>query len=260
MSRTKHRGENGKIYPLRDDLVFDCNYTGSKGNNCYLVETDGISVMFDLGVPFTKAKSKVREYKTKHVFYTHEHGDHLKSPSLNQLLRFNPYVKIYMLESVYTKHIESKEGKPIPEDNLQLIKHGDTLEIDGWTVVVRNAPHSVPCVGFIFIKDGYNVTYVTDTRSFMYFETLNGEVMEYDVMLKESNHDEDKLNNRIKWHEDKILSQPFKKDNYGHRSQIVRLMGSTAHASTRVSTKFEINHGKEECVIVDLHGSDSLLN
>lgn len=248
---------SGNIYEL-SDLHINCVGTGSKGNNIRVTdESAKFDIVFDIGLPFSKIKPHMR--RVKHVFITHIHGDHITPTTMNQVLKYNPFIKVYMLRETYDEYLLKKGAKEIPESNLCIVQHGSTFEIGEYECIVRLGKHSVPVMGLIFRKPGLVAMYLSDSMDFTYFEEYKGAIMEYDVMIKELNHREDLLTTRIYNYEEKIKNAALGKNMAKERSQLSRLYGSLVHANDTTSKAFGWNCAKSDVKILNIHGSSELL-
>ena len=98
-------------------------------------------ILFDPFVPFQGSPVKVdpAEYDGfSDVFVTHCHFDHVTD--LPELVRRNPDVVIHCTRAAFDQL--SKKGK-IPEGNLSLLRFGDELTVNGFTVRLWHGKHAV---------------------------------------------------------------------------------------------------------------------
>lgn len=98
-------------------------------------------VLFDPFVPFKGSPVKVElaEFDGfSDIFITHCHFDHVMS--LPELVRRNPDVTIRCTRAAYDQL--RKKGK-IPEKNLSLLRFGDEVTVNGFTVRLWHGKHAV---------------------------------------------------------------------------------------------------------------------
>ena len=98
-------------------------------------------ILFDPFVPFKGSPVKVElsEYDGfSDIFVTHCHFDHVTN--LPELVKRNPGVTVRCTRAVWEQL--SKKGK-IPEQNLSLLRFGDELTVNGFTVRLWHGKHAV---------------------------------------------------------------------------------------------------------------------
>jgi hypothetical protein len=233
-----------------NDIAIDVISTGSKGNCVVLNDT----YMFDIGV--TQKVLKDYMYKIKYIFITHEHGDHIKPPTLLSFMKKNSIVKVYMLASVFSKHISTKFDEY--RDRIVIINYNDILDINDVEFKVVEMTHGVKCVGYQFNMLDTNICYATDTTS---FEKLSGL---FNLMLIESNHSLYKLKAAMSEIENNLGSIDYY-EKHGPkgmsklRGQKKRIDGSLGHMSKEGCEEFRLeNRDPKDSLCICLHLSESL--
>lgn len=177
--------------------------SGSKGN-CSLMEVGDKKYLIDAGVVFnTELMPALKKLGIKKideidgVFITHEHVDHVKG--LPMLLK-KTKCPVFATEGTWEK--SRWRIKEIENDRCFFLPR--KMELDGMTVEKVSTCHDVkePC-GFMFHKDGYTLTYVTDNGRVC--EPVKEAVRQADVLVLEANHDpsmleaNDRYKNEVKW-------------------------------------------------------------
>ena len=103
------------------------------------------SILFDPFVPLkgSPVRVDIAEYDGfSDIFVTHCHLDHVLD--LPRIAKRNPTVVIHCTQAPYN----ALRKKGVPERNLALIRYGDTLSVNGFTVRVFHGKHAVlPKVG-----------------------------------------------------------------------------------------------------------------
>ena len=97
-------------------------------------------ILFDPFVPLRHASVdvKIEEFDGfSDIFITHCHLDHLMN--VPEIARRNPDARIYGSHVT----VESLLKKGVPEENLTLLRFGDTVSVNGFTVRVFHGKHAV---------------------------------------------------------------------------------------------------------------------
>jgi hypothetical protein len=224
--------------------------TGSKGN-CVVVNS---KYMFDIGVTQKLIKDYI--YTIKYIFITHEHGDHIKPSTLLGFMKKNPIVEVYMLSTVFAKHISHKFDSF--RERIHIINVDDIIKIEDDCFEVIELRHGVKCVGYQFNIGNTNMCYATDTTT---FENLKGL---YHVMLVESNHSLHKLL-AAQAEVEKNLGSIDYYEKYGTKgvSRLYgykkRIEGSQGHMTKEGCEQFRMEHrDPEDSLCICLHLSESL--
>lgn len=152
------------------ELDYKIIATGSKGNAVRIR-----NVLIDAGIPYNKLKSEL--YTVDTLLLTHNHSDHVKTPTVAAIKKNFPHIKVignYEIGYAANLDIISNNGIPIALKKLEIVPF--------------DCVHDVVCQGFVLnFKDGV-VIYATDTNSLEHAPAIK-----YDYFFLESNHDEQKL-------------------------------------------------------------------
>ncbi|WP_373758285.1 MBL fold metallo-hydrolase [Jeotgalibaca porci] len=146
--------------------------SGSSGN-CVVIDT---FAMFDIGLPFKKIKPSL--YRTKYIFISHVHSDHLNMATYRQIRKYFPNIKMIGDLEVHEKarmDVVAHEKEPIelPDFTVKPFKGMHDAQVMGWTWEFKDKE-------YMFITDTYTLKYVPDHK--------------YDYFFLEANHDQNKIN------------------------------------------------------------------
>lgn len=204
---------------INNELNYEIIGSGSSGN-CVIIE----DMMFDVGVPYKEIQDKL--YDIKYLFITHRHSDHIKTNTINAIIKNFPRLKIIANYDVATL---------VPTYDIV----GDVTELDlgDRTVQAFKCYHDVPTTGYVIRMNDINLIYATDTASLK-----DAPDMKYDYMFIESNHDEKKI--------EAIRSKS--KKLYGYDAW----QGAMRHLSTQKSREFYYLYRRnEDSKWIELHKS-----
>lgn len=140
---------------------------------------DNHAILIDCGVPYNKLKQLL--YKTKFLFITHIHSDHLKKTTYKRIRKEFPRITVMGNWQVH------QELQDYMGDGVDLITvNGQEYNMKGYTFNPFECPHhGIECQGLVFnLKDGRRVIYATDTSTLSH--APDGQ---YDLLLLEANHD-----------------------------------------------------------------------
>jgi L-ascorbate metabolism protein UlaG (beta-lactamase superfamily) len=101
------------------------------GHSCLLIESDNAKIMVD---PGSFAKDHLDIEGIHAILITHEHGDHCDIPSVQSLVATNSDAQIYTNSAVVA--LLEKEGIV-----AQVVKDGESINIQGVEVLVHDVPH-----------------------------------------------------------------------------------------------------------------------
>lgn len=102
------------------------------GHCCLLVEEKELRLLTDPGT-YSRDFTELTEIDV--ILITHEHADHLHVESLKELLKRNPYPRIYTTQAV--KEILEKEGIP-----SKVLKHGEKIVEKGVEIEAIGEKHA----------------------------------------------------------------------------------------------------------------------
>ncbi len=165
--------------------------SGSKGNS-FLLQFDNHNFLVDLGISYRQLCQRLQECnltpsQINAVFITHEHIDHISG--LSQFLKKNP-VPIFLTRGTARSLPLSETADPIfyPLSHFNRIKLGETIV----TVLPTRHDAAEPCA-FHFRHPLGSLLHLTDTGEVT--DHLCRAVSESDILVIESNHDENMLIN-----------------------------------------------------------------
>lgn len=162
--------------------------SGSNGNSYYVAQDDDI-VLIDVGInakhmELRMARLGIDPSRVKAIFITHEHTDHVKGLSV--------FSKRYQIPVYITKG--SYEGTKLcmPEHLIHFIKTDERVRIGGLEVIGIPKYHDAkePC-SFVVTNGKINISILTDLGRGC--DNVNHVVHHSDVLLLESNYDEEML-------------------------------------------------------------------
>lgn len=163
--------------------------SGSKGNS-YIVKTDSTVVLVDAGISRKKIIAGLDAMDTTPqevagVLLTHEHTDHSKSA--RTILDKCPNASLYTSGGTWERLCDRPE-----EDRLEVVADGDRFQIGDISISSFAIHHdaSEP-LGFSFESGGRKLAIVTDTGFIC--DNIMEEIQDANVLVLESNHDEDML-------------------------------------------------------------------
>ncbi len=101
------------------------------GHCCLVIEYKGLTIMTDPGI-FSTGQEDILGIDI--LLITHEHTDHLHTPSVQAVVGNNPNVRIITNESC-------KKLLDVLGINSEILKDGESLKIDDLTLTAINNPH-----------------------------------------------------------------------------------------------------------------------
>ena len=105
-----------------------------------MISLKGDRILFDPFVPLkgSDVPVKIEDFDGfDEILITHGHFDHIIS--LPEIVRRNPGIRIRCTETPYKTLLK----KGVPEENLILIRHGDTIRIGSFTIKAIHGKHAV---------------------------------------------------------------------------------------------------------------------
>lgn len=172
--------------------------SGSSAGNCTWIQTsDGLNILFDVGISFKKLLKKVKTNLPDFVFITHEHKDHANLSAILTLL--NRGTKVFM-----TRGTKATLGL---EDRYNLTKVD--LETGGNIQVFPAIHDASEPASFCLEVDGERIYYITDTQKITF--PLIGATR----LIVEANHSAAKLAlSKIEdWRKERIRNTHLSIDN-----------------------------------------------
>lgn len=169
-----------------------CSLASGSSGNCQYVATDNTGLLVDAGLSGKYIKEALDNIDVdittiSGLLVTHEHSDHIKG--IGVLMR-RYGVPLYITEGTW-QAMNKKIGK-IEEDKVIFIKKNEEVEIGNIIVKAYEVSHdAVDPVGFTFKYEDSKISIVTDLGHIT--EDIMNEIKDSDLLLIESNHDEEML-------------------------------------------------------------------
>jgi len=168
-------------------LKFCSLYSGSSGN-CQYIKTDNATILIDAGLSGKKIQQEIVNIgedpkKIDAIFITHEHIDHVQGAGIMSR-RLN--VPIYANRETW--EAMSAVIGDIKTENIKILD--DCAEIGDLTIIPFDISHdSSHPVGYNVFCKNKKISLVTDTGCVN--DLIINSIMDSDILLIESNHDED---------------------------------------------------------------------
>ena len=168
-------------------LKFCSLYSGSSGN-CQYIKTETATIIVDAGLSGKRIQQEISNIgedpkKIDAIFITHEHTDHIQGAGIMSR-RLN--IPIYANEKTW--EAMSPCIGDIKSHNIRLLD--DSTQIGDLTIKSFDISHdSAHPVGYNIFYKNKKISLVTDTGCVN--ETIANSIMDSDILLVESNHDED---------------------------------------------------------------------
>lgn len=166
--------------------------SGSNGN-CIYVESGGVRLLFDAGIPGATAEERLLECgrdirQVDAVIISHEHTDHIKYAGVYQ----RKYgLNLHVTEKTIRSALKRFPFRLCP-DRLHYFRSGEKIDFGNITVETVSTPHDgVDGSGFIVSCKGKRLGILTDLGHV--FSALEGLLSTLDAVFLESNYDEELL-------------------------------------------------------------------
>lgn len=169
-------------------MIFCSLYSGSSGNSIF-ISSEKSKVLIDAGLSGKKIIEALEHIdenpkELDGIFITHEHSDHIKGAGIISR-KFD--VPIYANEATW-QAMSSSIGS-IKDKNIKIIPKRSVTTIKDLDIICFNTPHdSIAPMGYSLHSKGKQASVVTDIGTFT--EEIKNNIIESQVILLESNHDE----------------------------------------------------------------------
>lgn len=166
-----------------------CSLASGSSGNCYMVRSQGTALLVDAGISARRirnglARLDVDPAMLEGVLVTHEHSDHISG--LRTLTR-SGNLKIYANDQTFRGM-----GLSLPEERCCRFSTGDSFQVGELEVRTFAVSHdTADPVGYSLGFGGQRITIVTDTGTVT--RALIDEIRDADILVLESNHDENIL-------------------------------------------------------------------
>ena len=208
------------------ELDYQIISSGSVGNAVRIRD-----IMIDCGIAFSKMKEDL--YKCQYLLITHDHQDHVKPATLNQIVSQFPNIEIY---STYKVARLNDAVTAINTDYLPIFLAKSACNM--WAIPV---PHNTLCFGYVLRFDELDVLYATDLKNTVDLGRFTEEMgIRYDHIFLEANYDETKL---------RILGDEW------HGQYNAYVDSSERHLSKDEALRFYARNRKEGGELIELHKS-----
>ncbi|MCD7905268.1 MAG: MBL fold metallo-hydrolase [Clostridiales bacterium] len=167
--------------------------SGSSGN-CVYIGTEYTKILIDAGISGKSIDAGLKAIGVKGedidgLFITHEHDDHIKGAGIFSRKYGTP---IYATYGTWLGG-EHKMGK-LNHLLMNTVTHGENVIINDLCIKPFNIPHDAKePVGYCISSDKFKITTATDIGHVT--KTLMDNLAESNILLLESNHDLDMLEN-----------------------------------------------------------------
>jgi len=211
---------------MKTDLDYRILSSGSCGNAVRIR-----NIMIDCGIAFSKMKDDL--YKCQYLLITHDHQDHVKPVTLNQIVNQFPNIEIY---STYKVARINDEVTAINTDYLPIWL--GKARCNMWAIPV---PHNTLCFGYVLRFDDLDLVYATDLKNTVELERFTEENgIRYDWTFLEANYDETKL---------RLLGDEW------HGQYNAYVDSSERHLAKDESLRFYARYRKDGGEYIELHKS-----
>lgn len=173
--------------------LYFCSLASGSSGNCQYIASETTGLLLDAGLSGKYIHQGLEDIQANisHIqglFITHEHSDHVKSAGI--LMR-KYKIKLYITPLTYEK-VAHKLGK-YKEDQVVLIEKNKKFQVgDIWVEAFSVSHDAVDAVAYTFKKEDHKIGVITDLGH-VPLEILN-HMMDCQLLMLESNHDEDMLN------------------------------------------------------------------
>ena len=171
-----------------------CSLSSGSTGNCTFVSSGATTILIDSGIPLSRVEKSLQVLSSScekaSVIVTHTHSDHISGiPPLAAKYGANVYAHYAAAPDIADKL--GVETKLLHEFGYGDFYVGDLL------ISPFKVSHDVPCVGFSVYNDGKKVTVMTDLGHVT--DNMIKAVSDSDMVIIESNHDEELLMNNRKY-------------------------------------------------------------
>lgn len=168
-----------------------CALASGSNGNCYYIAKGNDAILIDIGINtkhvlLRMASVGIDPASIKAIFITHEHGDHIRGLSV--------FAKRYQVPVYITAGSYKGSRLHMPEHLIHIIEPNAKTSIGGLIIYGVPKYHDAkePC-SFIVSDGSTNIGIVTDIGKVC--DNVKRVIQHSDVLLLESNYDEDMLEN-----------------------------------------------------------------
>ncbi|MCL2421444.1 MAG: MBL fold metallo-hydrolase [Defluviitaleaceae bacterium] len=174
-----------------------CPIASGSSGNCVYVGTDKTHLLIDAGLSGKRIEAALGQIDTPSaekltgILVTHEHSDHISGVGIMSR-RYN--LPVYASPNTWRFLLRHGTIGKVDESLRRMIVPGESMTIGDMEVLPFDVPHdaSQP-VGYCLRGNGYKAVVATDMGYVT--DTVRALFRDADVLLLESNHDEEMLEN-----------------------------------------------------------------
>lgn len=173
-----------------------CSIASGSSGNCIFVGNDDARILIDAGLSGKSiekglAKIGVEGRDLNGIFVTHEHSDHVAGVGILSR-RFD--IPIYATPNTWRFFQRHNTLGKVAEKNICVVEPGERNQIESMTVQAFDIPHdSSQPVGYCVFAGPYKISVATDMGHVT--DTVRESISHSDILLLESNHDAEMLEN-----------------------------------------------------------------
>lgn len=162
-------------------------YSGSSGN-CQYIKTENTTILVDAGLSGKKIQQEIVNIgedpkKIDAIFITHEHADHIQGAGI-----MSRRLDVPIYANAKTWEAMSEALGSIKSHNIRIMD--DFAEVGDLTLKSFDISHDAAHpVGYNIFYKNKKISLVTDTGCVK--DSIANSIMDSDLLLVESNHDED---------------------------------------------------------------------
>jgi phosphoribosyl 1,2-cyclic phosphodiesterase len=175
-------------------MAFDfCSFASGSGGNCYLIKSESVAILVDAGISGRRIRKGLERTGTdpgmlRALLLTHEHKDHVGG--LASVMKRIEGIRAYA--NMRTWAAIGKASEEIAAERIELFVTGARFTIGDIEVKSFAVSHdAAEPVGYMLCHEDKRIAIVTDTGCVD--DGLFAEISGADLLVLESNHDEDML-------------------------------------------------------------------
>ncbi|MDR0817800.1 MAG: MBL fold metallo-hydrolase [Clostridiales Family XIII bacterium] len=172
-----------------------CSFSSGSSGNCYLVRSDDTALLVDTGISAARIMQSLVRAQTdadeiRGILITHEHSDHISG--LTVTAKRLGGASVFATGGTLEAARQSRLQIVIPEDRKETFHAGEQFNIGDIGVKTVSLSHdAADPAGYILRSGNSEIAIITDTGVFS--EEMVSAAADADILVIESNHDEDML-------------------------------------------------------------------
>ncbi|MDR1247249.1 MAG: MBL fold metallo-hydrolase [Clostridiales Family XIII bacterium] len=175
-------------------MGFDfCSFSSGSNGNCYLIKTEDAAILIDAGISGKRVWEGLQHTDTnpetlRALLITHEHSDHIGG--LASVMKKGTGLKVYANKETW--RAIGPAANAIAEERIHHFVTGDCFTVGDISVKTFAVSHdAAEPVGYTLRCQGRQISVVTDTGCVN--AEITEEIRDANLLVLESNHDEDML-------------------------------------------------------------------